>query len=85
MYVASLAGGALSTISLPSLRRLENDGGPGRKHIGNISEGSQGRTLRAAFQLADVALGVSESIGQLLLAPAAINAQLGELCTERFR
>jgi len=53
----------------------ENRGGLCRKHLRDISDGSQGWALCAKFQLADVALGVTEFIGQFLLAPTASHAE----------
>jgi hypothetical protein len=62
----------------------ENRGGLCRKHLSDISDGSQGWALRATFQLADVALGVTEFICQFLLAPTTSHAQARQFGSNRF-
>ena len=62
----------------------EDRGGLCRKHLSDISNGSQGWALPAPLQLADVALGVDEFICQFLLAPATSDAQAGQFCADRL-
>lgn len=74
-----------SVLFLASLRRAKNDGGFCRKSPSNVDNRSQRWALHTTFQLANVALGISEGIGQLLLTPASIEAEPGKFCTERLR
>jgi hypothetical protein len=73
--VSAPEGLALSAIPLSPLGGPENRGGHCRKHLSDISNGSQGWALRSTLQLADVALGVTEFVCQFLLAPTASHAQ----------
>jgi len=52
------------------------------KRLGEIGEGSQGWALGAAFQLADVAFGISQIVRQFRLAPSAIDTQPGNLSAD---
>lgn len=94
MDVANLEGtdkgsrqrhGAASGPRLPSLGRAENDGRFCRKEFCDVGKRAQGRTLDAAFQLTDIALGITKRVGQLLLAPALGQPQSRQLCAEGLR
>ena len=62
-----------------------NDGGKlyGERY-GEIGEGSKSWAFGAAFQLADVALGISQIVRQFCLAQSAIDPQSGNLSADSF-
>lgn len=64
------------------LRCTKNRGWHHLENFGNVGNSTQSRALGASFQLADVAFGVAEGVGQILLAPAPLDAQLGQFCAE---
>jgi len=70
------------SIPLSLLGSSQDRRGLRRKRFSEIGNGSQGWALRAALQLANVALGVAKFICQFLLAPATCDAQSGDLGTD---
>ena len=69
------------SIPLSLLGSSEDRGGFRRKRFSDIGNGSQSGALSAPFQLAYIAFGIPEGIGQFQLAPASVDTQLGKLRT----
>jgi hypothetical protein len=54
------------------------------ERLREIGEGSKRWAFGAAFQLADVALGISQIVRQFCLAQSAIDPQSGNLSADSF-